>query len=253
VEVITAESFMIMPAAEALHGAHIVIIGGGSGIGRATALAVRKHGASVTLVGRSLEKLETVAREIGGANVRVADIVDRKAVEAVFADLSVVDHLVITAGSLGGGKLAESDPDDLLAAISERISGPLYAIKAVMAAMPSTGSIVLTGGQFSDRPSGDGVAVVAAAVRGVEALARSLALELKPIRVNVIAPGFVETPLFDALGAETRSAVLAGAAAALPRGRIGQPSEVAEAITFLLTNTYMNGEVLHIDGGGRLV
>jgi NAD(P)-dependent dehydrogenase (short-subunit alcohol dehydrogenase family) len=94
---------------------------------------------------------------------------------------------------------------------------------------------------------------VAAAVRGVEALARSLALELKPIRVNVIAPGFVETPLFDALGAETRSAVLAGAAAALPRGRIGQPGEVADAITFLLANAYMNGEVLHIDGGGRLV
>lgn len=244
---------MVISAAETLQGAHIVIVGGGSGIGRATAIAVKKCGASITLVGRSLEKLEAVAKEIDGADVRVANITDRKAIEAVFADLPVVDHLVITAGSLGGGKLAETDPDDLLAAITERIAGPLYAIKAVLAVMPPSGSIVLTGGQFSDRPSGDGVAVVAAAVRGVEALARSLALELKPIRVNVIAPGFVETPLFDVLGTETRSAVLSGAAAALPGGRIGQPREVAEAITFLLTNAYMNGEVLHIDGGGRLV
>lgn len=171
----------------------------------------------------------------------------------MFADLAVVDYLVITAGSLGGGKLADTDPDLLLTAISERIAGPLYAIKAVMAVMPSSGSIVLTGGQFSDRPSGDGVAVVAAAVRGVEALAGLLALELRPIRVNVIAPGFVDTPMFDALGTEIRSAVLAGAAAALPGGRIGKPGEVAEAIMLLLTNSYMNGEVLHIDGGGRLV
>lgn len=240
-------------ATEALRGTHIVIIGGGSGIGRATAVAVKRLGASVTVVGRSREKLEAVASEIGGANVRVADIVDRIAVEAVFADIAIVDHLVITAGSLGGGKLADTDPDTLLAAISERISGPVYAIKAALAAMPSSGSIVLTGGQFSDRPSGDGVAVVAAAVRGVEALATSLVLELKPIRVNVVAPGFVETPLFDVLGMETRSSVLASAASALPGGRIGQPNEVAQAIVFLLTNRYVNGEVLHVDGGGRLI
>lgn len=94
---------------------------------------------------------------------------------------------------------------------------------------------------------------MAAAVRGVEALATSLALELKPIRVNVVAPGFVETPLFDVLGVETRASVLARAATALPGGRIGQPNEVAQAIVFLLTNRYVNGEVLHIDGGGRLV
>lgn len=132
-------------ATEALRGTHIVIIGGGSGIGRATAFAVKRLGASVTLVGRSREKLENVAAESGGAYVRVADIADRIAIEAVFAEISIVDHLVIT-GSLGGGKLAETDPDRLLAAVSERISGPVYAIKAALAAMPSSGSIVLTGG-----------------------------------------------------------------------------------------------------------
>jgi NAD(P)-dependent dehydrogenase (short-subunit alcohol dehydrogenase family) len=122
----------------------------------------------------------------------VADIADRKSVEAVFTGMASVDHLVITAGGLAGGRLAETDPDELLTAVRERIAGPLYAIKAALALMPPTASIVLTGGQFSDRPSGNGVSVISAAVRGIEALARSLALELKPIRVNVISPGFVD-------------------------------------------------------------
>ena len=87
---------------------------------------------------------------------------------------------------------------------------------------------------------------------GIEALARSLALELKPIRVNVISPGFVDTPLFDALGQEVRTAILAEAAQALPGGRVGRPVEIAEAIILLLSNGYMNAEVLHIDGGGVL-
>ena len=236
-----------------LQGAHIVIFGGSTGIGLATAKAAKAAGAIVTLVGRTATKLDAAAREIGGAVTAVADIADRKNVEAVFAGMASVDHIVITAGGLSGGRLAETDPDALLTAFQERIAGPLYAIKAVLPLLPPTGSIVLTGGQFSDRPPGNGVSVISAAVRGIEALARSLALELKPIRVNVISPGFVDTPLFDALGQEARTTILAEAAAALPGGRVGDPAEVAEAIIFLLGNRYMNAEVLHIDGGGRFV
>lgn len=241
------------PAISTLQDTHIVIFGGSAGIGLATARAVKAAGASVTLVGRTAARLEAVAREIGGAGIAVADIVDRRSVESVFAGMASVDHVVITAGSLAGGRLVESDPDELLTAIRERIAGPLYAIKAALALMPPTGSIVLTGGQLSDRPSGNGVSVISAAVRGIEALARALALELKPIRVNVISPGFVDTALFDVLGQEARTAVLAEVAEALPGGRIGQPAEVAEAILLLLNNAYMNGEVLHVDGGGRFV
>jgi NAD(P)-dependent dehydrogenase (short-subunit alcohol dehydrogenase family) len=241
------------PAIPTLHGTHIVIFGGSTGIGLATARAAKAAGAGVTLAGRTAAKLEAAAREIGGAGTAVADIADRRSVEAVFAGMASVDHVVITAGGLSGGRLADSDPDELLMAIRERIAGPLYAIKAALALMPQTGSIVLTGGQFSDRPSGNGVSVISAAVRGIEALARSLALELKPIRVNVIAPGFVDTPLFDGLGHEARTAILAEAAEALPGRRVGQPAEVAAAIIFLLVNRYMNAEVLHIDGGGRFV
>ena len=244
---------MTFTVATPLLDAHIVVFGGSTGIGLATAEAAKAAGATVTLVGRTAAKLEAAAREIGGADIAVADIANRKDVEAVFAGMASVDHLVITAGGLADGRLAETDPDGLLIAIRERIAGPLYAIKAALALMPQTGSIVLTGGQLSDRPSGNGLSVVSAAVRGIEALARALALELKPIRVNVISPGFVDTPLFDVLGREVRRDVLAEVAQSLPGGRIGRPAEVAEAIIYLLGNHYMNAEGLHIVGGGRFV
>jgi NAD(P)-dependent dehydrogenase (short-subunit alcohol dehydrogenase family) len=234
-----------------LQDAHVVVFGGATGIGLATATAAHARGARVTLVGRTPAKLAAAAAPLG-ARTAVADIADRRAVEAVFAKGDPIDHLVITAGTLGGGPLAVTDPDVLLAALQERIAGSLYAIKAALPLMPPTGSIVLTGGQLSDRPAA-GLSVVAAAVRGIEALAQALALELKPIRVNVIAPGFVDTPLFDAMGEAARSGLLAQAAQSLPGGRIGHADEVAQAILLLLVNGYMNGEVLHVDGGGRLV
>ncbi len=236
-----------------LSGAHVVIFGGSSGIGLAAAAAAKAEGADVTLVGRSAEKLEAASRAIGGARTAVVDIADRSAVEAMFGTLGRVDHLVITAGSFVVGKLTESDPDQLFAAMHERIAGPLYAIKAALPWMPPTASIVLTSGQLADRPSGDGTSVIAAAVRGVEALARSLALELKPIRVNVVSPGYVDTPLFDVFGPENRTAILTLVAGSLPGGRVGRPEEVGEAIAFLLGNRYMNAEILHVDGGGRFV
>jgi len=236
-----------------LNGAHVVVFGGSAGIGLATAAAAKAQGATVTLISRTPTKLKAAAHAIGGAQTAIANIADRKSVEAAFNGMTRVDHLVITAGGLSVGKLADSDPDQLLIEIQQRIAGVVYAIKAALPSIPPTGSIVLTGGQFSDRPPGNGASVIATAVRGIEALARSLALELKPIRVNVIAPGLIDTSLFDVFGAENRAAMFAQAAQQLPVGRVGRADEVGEAITFLLGNGYMNAEVLHIDGGGRFV
>lgn len=244
---------MDISAQTPLNGAHVVVFGGSSGIGLATAAAAKAKGAIVTLIGRTPAKLEAAARTIGGAQTAIADIAERESVEAVFNGMTRVDHLVITAGGLHVGKLADPDPDQLLVKIQQRIAGAVYAIKAALPSMPPTGSIVLMGGQFSDRPPANGASITAAAVRGIEALARSLALELKPIRVNVIAPGLIDTSLFDVFGPEGRAAMFAQAAEQLPVGRAGRADEVGEAITFLLSNGYMNAEVLHIDGGGRFV
>ena len=245
---------MTSAAPISLKDAHMVIIGGSAGIGLATAIAARAEGAQVTLVGRTAARLQSAAARIGGANTAVADIRRRDQVAAVFAGLARVDHLVITAGGLQTGRVADSDPDFLLQALDERIAGPLHAIKAALPLMSPAGSIVLTGGgQYSDRPAGHGAALVSAAVRGIEALARALVLELKPIRVNVIAPGLIDTGLFDGFAPEMRAQIFQSAAETLPVGRVGAADEVADAILFLVRNGYMNGEVLHIDGGGRLV
>lgn len=232
---------------------HIVIAGGSAGIGLATATAAKARGASLTLIGRNAKRLEQASKQIGGARTAVADIRDRDQVEAAFTNGMPIDHLVITAGSLQAGLVTETDPDHLLQAVDERIAGALYVIKAALPLMSPQGCIVLTGGQYSDRPTGHGTALTAMAVRGIEALARALALELKPVRVNVIAPGLIDTALFDCLGEDIRDGIFREAAQTLPVGRVGTPEEVADAILFLLGNGYMNGEVLHIDGGGRLV
>ena len=235
-----------------LDNQHVVIFGGSSGIGLAAAGQARRQGAQLTLVGRSRGKLELAAASLGGARTAVADIADRAAVERVFAGMQRVDHLVITAGTFNAGRVADSDPDNLLRALDERIAGPLYAIKAALPLLADRGSITLMGGQLSDRPTGHGVAVISATVRGAEALAGALAQELKPIRVNVVAPGFTDTPLFNALG-DNGKALLQQVAATLPVGRVGKAEEIGSAILFMMTNGYVNGEVLHIDGGGRLV
>ena len=205
----------------------------------------------MTLVGRDRDKLNRAASLLGGARIAVADIADRVAVEAVFAEIERVDHLVITAGSYAPGKLADTDLDVLLLTLQERIAGPMYAIKAALPRIPPTGSIMLTSGQLSDRPTDTGTSVISAALRGVEGLAQSLALELRPIRVNVIAPGLIDTPLLDRFGADVKSMVLDSAAAKSPVSRVGRPEEPAHGIVFLMENGFVNGEVLHVDGGMR--
>lgn len=235
-----------------LDNQHVVIFGGSSGIGLAAAAQAKRLGATLTLVGRSREKLNRASDALRGAGIAVADIADRAAVEHVFVGMERVDHLVITAGTFNPGRIADSDPDALLRTLDERIAGPMYAIKAALPILAKRGSITLMGGQLSDRPTGNGVALIAAAVRGVEALAGALAQELKPIRVNVVAPGFTDTPLFDVLGDQSK-AFLQQVAEGLPVGRVGRAEEIGSAILFMMTNTYVNGEVLHIDGGGRLV
>lgn len=205
----------------------------------------------MTLVGRDRDKLNRAASLLGGARIAVADIADRVAVEAVFAEIERVDHLVITAGSYAPGKLADTDLDVLLLTLQERIAGPMYAIKAALPRIPPTGSIMLTSGQLSDRPTDTGTSVISAALRGVEGLAQSLALELRPIRVNVIAPGLIDTPLLDSFGADVKSMVLDSAAAKSPVSRVGRPEEPAHGIVFLMENGFVNGEVLHVDGGMR--
>lgn len=236
-----------------IRGSHVFILGGSTGIGFAAAQLAMDRGANVTLAARSLDKLNAAAERLPGAHVVVADISSRKSIEAVFENLPTVDHLVITAGRRIVGKLSTEDPDYLLQAVQERVFGVVYAVRSALPILSRNASIVLTSGVLAHRPTATGTAVIAAACGGVEALVRALALELQPIRVNAIAPGFTDTPLMDGLGQETKAMVLQKAAENSPVKRVGTVDDIAAAILFLLSNGYMSGEIIRIDGGARLI
>lgn len=229
---------------------NIVIIGGSSGIGLATAKQAKQAGANLFLVSRNPERLREAAEAIGGATQIVADIAAPQ--PAMFAGIDRIDHLLITAGTVHLQSLKDQSEADLLKVVSERLIGPLLAIKAALPLLHSASSITMTSGQFASRPAAIG-AVVAAAVAAVESTVRALAIELSPMRINAISPGWVDTPLLDGLMGKAKLQVLEQTASTLPSRNIGRPDDIAQAILFLMANRFMTGEVLHIDGGGRWV
>lgn len=153
--------------------------------------------------------------------------------------------------SLASGTIVDTPLTELSRPINERIWGAIHAIRHAVPKM-SSGSITLISGLFSSRPVA-GMAVIAAAVGGIEAMTRALALELSPLRVNAIAPGYIDTPLLKAAFEDRYEGVIKNQAATLPTKRIGTAEEAARAILFLMTNGFMTGEILHIDGGGRYI
>ena len=241
-----------MNATDALKGRHVVILGGGSGMGLATAEIAREMGASLTLGGNDRRRLEEAARAIPDARLVDVDISSRQSVEAAFVGLPVIDHLVITAGSRINGKLADTDPDRLLDAVRERTFGSVYAVHAALPLLSPAASIVLMSGVLTQRPLAPGNAVFAASVGAVEALVRGLALELQPVRVNAVAPGVTDSTFFAETDEPTRSALFARASANNLVKRVGTVGEIAQAIIFLMTNAFMTGEILRIDGGARV-
>ncbi|MGG1945484.1 SDR family oxidoreductase [Trinickia sp. NRRL B-1857] len=236
----------------ALEGRHVTVVGGTSGIGLAVARLVARAGAEVTLIGRDAERLRRAADEIGGARQCVGDLHQSATFGALFGSLPEIDHLVITAGTASLKTLRESTAEDLRWAAEERLVGPLAMVRAALDRLRPTGSIVLTSGLLAERPTYRG-AILAGAVAAVEAIVRSLALELAPIRVNAVSPGLVDTPLLDSFFGEAKQEALATAAASLPTRRIGCPDDIAQAVGLLLTGGFITGEVLHVDGGGRLI
>lgn len=236
----------------ALEGERVVVVGGSSGIGLETARLALAAGASVTIAGRSEDRLRRAAADLGGA-VRsvVADVTDDGSVKALFDGETRVDHVFLPAGEIkpGGGDVLGADLSALRSLLESRLLGVVHVVRRARPKMAG-GSITLMSGLYANRPA-PGAALGAAAVAAIDGMTRALALDLAPIRVNAVAPGLIDTPLWDSFGPQ-RDAILAQATA-LPVGRIGRPDEVAAAVVLLMSNGFVTGTVLAIDGGGSLV
>lgn len=231
----------------------IVVLGGSSGIGLATAKAARAEEAQVVITGRSPERLRQARAAIGDAvRTVVLDVADETGTESFFRSFDRVDHVFITAGTLVKDSQLAPESESLRPAMDMRFWGALFAAKYAAPRMTGGGSITFMSGTAAQRPI-IGASVATASCSAVEGFARSLAVDLAPIRVNTIQPGFVDTPLLDGLLGARRNEVLTSVAARLPVRRIGRPEEVADAVLFLMKNGYVTGITLTIDGGGLLV
>ena len=226
----------------------VLIVGGSSGIGFETAAAAGSAGASVTIAARSEIKLKAAAEKLGDSvETEVLNTNDNVAIERFFAQDEPWDHIVISASQTKSGPVRGLDLGDAKAAMESKFWGA-YRIARV-ARIRDNGSLTLVSGFLSERPSAS--AVLQGAINAaLEALARGLALELAPVRVNAVSPRLIETPLWNDLPEEKRKAMFESAAARLPARRVGQPADIANAVLFLLTTPFATGSTVRVDGGG---
>ncbi|MGD0289907.1 MAG: SDR family oxidoreductase [Candidatus Binataceae bacterium] len=231
----------------------VVVLGGTSGIGLATAKAAQGEDARVIVTGRSRERLTAAQAKLGsGARTVALDVADEAGTRALFQEIDRVDHIFITAGSVALDARLAPDSASLRPALDVRFWGAFNAAKYGAAKMNEGGSITFMSGTTARRPL-RGAAVATASCGAVEAFARALAVDLAPIRVNTLQPGYVDTPMLDELLGEAHAKIKAEAGARLPVKRIGRPEELADAVLFLMKNGYVNGITLTVDGGGLLV
>jgi NAD(P)-dependent dehydrogenase (short-subunit alcohol dehydrogenase family) len=234
-----------------LTGKRILVVGGSSGIGAATARAFADLGADVTIASRNMERLVATAADINlSVAVGTIDITDDLSVQRFFDSDVTYDHVVVSGAQTPIGSLRELPMSDAYAAMESKFWGA-YRV-ARYAKIANDGSLTLVSGILSTRPS-NGAAAQGAVNAALEALARGLALELSPVRVNTVSPGIIATPLWSKLDEKSRESMYEATAARLPARRMGQPADVANAIVYVATTPYSTGSTVVVDGGHAIV
>jgi len=238
----------------------IVVIGGSSGIGLAVARRSLDDGATVVIAGRSQQRLDAARADLartgppaGRLSAHPVDIGDPAQVTRLFERVGTLSHLVVTAADLPYGPVVSLSEDSMVRAVRSKILGPLFAAQQAAPRITKPGSITFTSGIAASRPAPGGA--LAATVNGaLESMVRALALELAPIRVNAVSPGWVDTPAWDQLATpEAKDARMTEMAARLPARRLGRPEDIANAVAFLIADTFVTGTVLHAEGAQVLV
>jgi NAD(P)-dependent dehydrogenase (short-subunit alcohol dehydrogenase family) len=232
----------------------VVIAGGSSGIGFATAAAAAREGAQVIIASRNAERVAAALANLpAGAQGQSVDFTDEVQVKSWFEKIGPFDHLVYTAGeTLQLGLLADTDVETARLAFEVRYWGAFTVVKYGHASIRKGGSIVLTTGIAGLRPH-KGWTVPSSTLGAMESLTRALAVELAPLRVNAVSPGIVRTPLWDNMSASDRDAMYARFAASLPTGYIGEAEDIAQTYLYLMQERFSTGQMIVVDGGGVLV
>ena len=237
-----------------LQGKKIVLLGGTSGFGLATALAAAGEGAEIIVVSSRQQKVdEALAALPAGSKGYAVNLTDEQQIAKLFDQIGEFDHLVFTAGeTLQLGTLVTTDLDAARRFFALRYWGAFNAAKFGSGSIGAGGSIVFTSGLAGRRPHA-GWALGASICAAMEGLTRALAVELAPVRVNIVSPGVVKTPLWGNMAEADRGALYQQTAERLPVGHVGDATEIAEAYLYLMRQTYGTGQVLVVDGGAMLV
>jgi NAD(P)-dependent dehydrogenase (short-subunit alcohol dehydrogenase family) len=231
-----------------LAGKKIVVIGGSSGIGLATAELAKSQGADVVIASRSAAKLDPVAERLKVTAIPT-DVISDESVADLFKRTGPVDHVVLTAAQLRTGPFKTVAMEDVRATMEGKFWGAWRVARE--AEIRPGGSLTLVTGFLSVRPRPNS-AIISAANGALESLARALALELAPVRVNAVSPGVIDTPIRSAMPEAARKEMLAKTAAALPVGRVGMAEDIARQIASFMSNGFATGSIVYLDGGALI-
>jgi NAD(P)-dependent dehydrogenase (short-subunit alcohol dehydrogenase family) len=235
----------------ALHDQTVLVVGRGGGLAQAISLAARDAGAQVVAAGRNQAGLDAVYASEPGISTETVDLTDEASIAALGKRLGTVGHVVSTASARARGRVPDLERDAVRRSFDTKVIGPLMLAKHLAPRMTDGGSFVIFSGAAATKIT-VGTLAVAITNAAADTLARSLALELAPIRVNAISPGVIDTSAWDGLGEQGKADYFAEMRQRNPARRIGTPTDVAQAVVFAMTNTFLTGQTLHIDGGEPL-
>jgi NAD(P)-dependent dehydrogenase (short-subunit alcohol dehydrogenase family) len=236
-----------------LLGQTVVLIGGSSGIGLETARQARAEGANVVLTARDPDRLQHAARELGALSTAAFDATDTARLEQFFQDLPTpIDHVMVTGGGPYYAPLAEMDFEQAHRSLDAHLWLSLHVARNAADKVRPGGTLLFMSGTGARRTAA-GLALASAVTAAMPALIAGLALELAPVRVNLIAPGFVDTPLSASLLGDQLEARRAQLRATLPIRRVVEPADVAALAVHVMANTALTGATYDIDGGQQLV
>jgi len=235
-----------------LLGQTVVVIGGSAGIGFETARRARAEGAKVILTGRNPERLHQAASELGAASTAAFDATDPAPLERFLRDLPAIDHVMVTAGQPTYARLVDMDLAQMRRALDEHMLLTLQVARHAAGKVKPGGTLLFMGGTGGRRPA-VGLVFISTVTAAMPALIANLALELAPVRVNLIAAGFVDTPLSASILGDQLEDRRRQLRATLPIRRVVGPADVAALAVHIMSNTALTGATYDIDGGQQLV